>query len=244
MTPLILVAGFLGAGKTTLLRTLIPRLIEKGFRPHIVLNDYRNADVDAATLATYNAMVSPISGTCVCSGSRDLLMRTLADIELDASSIVLLEANGTADTAELIELISAHELLACYSLPVQIAVVDTKRWQKRFRNRLERLQVQTAGYVQLAHLEQVDGAGLEIVTEDIKQLAPHALLVDANALVDVLASLARNAANFHPGVSPSVPPIRSTRITIITMTIIMSIISPAWKSYYRPRLMESSSSHF
>ena len=47
MTPLILIAGFLGAGKTTLLRALLPRLGARGLRPHVILNDYENADVDA-----------------------------------------------------------------------------------------------------------------------------------------------------------------------------------------------------
>ncbi len=47
MTPLVLLVGFLGAGKTTYLRALIPALTAEGLQPHVIINDYQNARVDA-----------------------------------------------------------------------------------------------------------------------------------------------------------------------------------------------------
>src|SRR5882757_10372319 len=50
MTPLVLLVGFLGSGKTTYLRALLPALQSNGLDPHVVINDYQNAKVDAALL--------------------------------------------------------------------------------------------------------------------------------------------------------------------------------------------------
>ena len=116
-TPLVLVAGFLGSGKTTLLRTLLPELRAAGILPHVILNDYRNAEVDAATLEGDRDLITPIAGTCICCGSQEELMRALVDARLGPDSVMLLEANGTADTAEIIELLTVDRRLARYTPP-------------------------------------------------------------------------------------------------------------------------------
>jgi G3E family GTPase len=77
MTPLVLITGFLGSGKTTRLRELLPHLIEAGVRPHVILNDYANADVDSATLRDLVPDITPITGSCVCCDSRDELFDVL-----------------------------------------------------------------------------------------------------------------------------------------------------------------------
>ena len=178
MTPLVLIAGFLGAGKTTLIRKLLPELVANNCRPHVILNDYRNANVDAATLEQYRDLVKPIAGTCVCCGSRDILLQVLSEMETSDNSIVLLEANGTADTAELIDLLSTEEQCRRYSLPIQISVVNIKRWQRRIWRRLERLQVQTAGFVHLTHMQNATPERLDHVQQHVQSLAPQAILAD------------------------------------------------------------------
>lgn len=156
MTPLYLITGFLGAGKTTLLRTMLPALIERGVRPHIILNDYQNARVDAASFEEYSALVEPIAGTCICCGSRDALFDALRSAPLTAESVMLIEANGTADTTQLIEIFTADDATERYTLPIQVVVIDAKRWQKRhWNNRLERAQVETAGYGLLTRRDEV-----------------------------------------------------------------------------------------
>ncbi|HMO50264.1 MAG TPA: GTP-binding protein [Kiritimatiellia bacterium] len=191
MTPLILITGFLGAGKTTLMRRLVPLLTVKNIKPSIILNDYQNAYVDAETFRGLTDQVVPIGGTCVCCGSRYQLMEALAGATLDESSVMLLEANGTADAPELIEILSADPQVARYTLPVHVVVVDAKRWQKRyFHNELERSQVPTAGYIVLTREEETAASHIKKVRAELKTVAPRAVDVTPEMLADAIGELA------------------------------------------------------
>lgn len=204
MTPLILITGFLGAGKTTLVRALLPRLTSKGIRPHVILNDYENAEVDAATFGAYSEFVRPIAGTCICCGSQDELMHELRNAPLSGESVMLLEANGTADATEIIEILTADWRASRYTLPVQVAVVDTERWQDRDRaNGLERSQVQTAGYRVLTRSDQVRPDRLAAVHGSLMAVSPGGREVDPGALANVIAELRT--------ISSSLPPRRFAR---------------------------------
>ena len=48
--PLLIISGFLGAGKTTLLRRILAELDARELRSDVILNDFENATIDAATL--------------------------------------------------------------------------------------------------------------------------------------------------------------------------------------------------
>ena len=136
MTPIILFTGFLGAGKTTFIRDLIPALIASGHEPYVILNDYQNARVDALALQQVVRRVIPISGNCICCGSRDELFNSLETAPLNRQSVMLVEANGTADAIQLIQLISSDLRAVNYALPWQLSLIDSKRWQKRhFHNK-------------------------------------------------------------------------------------------------------------
>jgi len=175
MTPLVLITGFLGAGKTTLLRTLIPGLRQAGLDPSLILNDFQNARVDAELFREVATDVRPISGSCVCCGSREELIEQLENFSHAEKSVMLIEANGTTDTPELVEHLTSHPRLRAYSLPIQIAVVDAKRWQKRFwHNELERQQVRTATQVMLTRADEVKPERLGAVEAELRELAPSA----------------------------------------------------------------------
>lgn len=195
MTPLVLLVGFLGAGKTTLLRKLVPEIIERGAVPSIILNDYANARVDAALFAEMETTVHPISGSCVCCGSRDELLDTLAAYEPVENGILLLETNGTTDSEELVTWLSSEPRLRKFSLPVQISIVDAKRWQKRFwHNALERAQVGTAAFWMLGHADEAPPARLEEVRQSVIErcLLRHEPTPLAE-LADLLAAAARES---------------------------------------------------
>ena len=59
MPPLILIVGFLGSGKTTYLRRLLPELRGRGIDPHVIINDYQNARVDAELLRELAVSIVP-----------------------------------------------------------------------------------------------------------------------------------------------------------------------------------------
>jgi G3E family GTPase len=190
MIPLVLLTGFLGAGKTTLMRAVIPQLTGHGLRASVILNDYRNAYIDAETFTGLTDHVVPIGGTCICCGSREALLEALVQAPLVMESIMLVEANGTADVPELIEILTADRAGARYTLPVQVVVVDVKRWQCRyFHDALERSHVPTASYVVLTRSDEVSAKRLLSVREDVRQLAPRARVVDPSGLAGCIAEL-------------------------------------------------------
>lgn len=190
MTPLVLFVGFLGAGKTTLLRALIPELRMAGLDPSLILNDYQNAKVDAELFRDVASDIRPISGSCVCCGSREELIEQLENFPHREKSVMLVEANGTTDTPELVEHLTAHPRLRGYTLPIQIAVVDAKRWQKRFwHNELERVQVRTATHIFLSRRDEVKPDRLAAVEADLAKLAPQSMRLDAARFAEELVGL-------------------------------------------------------
>lgn len=199
MTPLYLVTGFLGAGKTTLLREWVPSLIQRGVRPHIILNDYQNARVDAASFEEYAALVEPIAGTCICCGSREALFDALRTAPLTSESVMLIEANGTADAVQLIEIFTADDATERYTLPIQVVVIDGKRWQKRnWNNRLERSQVQTASYGLLTRRNEVSPERASEVQAAVEDLAPKLTWSTPEYLAQVAYRLLQDCGRLPP----------------------------------------------
>jgi G3E family GTPase len=195
MTPLVVISGFLGAGKTSFLRRLLPRLVEKKIAPLVIVNDYMNAHVDEILLREYSHSIAPISGTCVCCGSRDELMETLAAMDVPKNSVLLLEANGTADTLELLEFLAADKRAARFTLPVQINIVDAIRWQQRhWNNDIESLQARTATFLSLTRRDEADGARWDEVIASLRAMNPSATIADDNAIFDMLLALIEDAA--------------------------------------------------
>jgi G3E family GTPase len=193
--PLVLLVGFLGAGKTTLLRGILPGLGERGLVPRVVLNDYLNADVDIQTLGGLTEHVQAIHGTCVCCGAREEMVRVLSGLPADPAAITLVEANGTVDAVELVEVLAADRRLGGHTLPTQISVVDAERWQRRhWHNRLEAHQVIPAHAVVITRSGNVTSRRLAEVEAGLRTLAPNAKVLDPVGLVTELALLHTSAA--------------------------------------------------
>jgi G3E family GTPase len=184
---MVLLIGFLGSGKTTLIRKLVPALKDAGCVPQVILNDYQNARVDAALLEEITAHVVPISGSCVCCGSREQLLESLETLPMISKGVVLLEANGTSDAVELVELLSLAPQARRFSAPLQISVVDAKRWQKRFwHNPLEREQIRTASWIYPTRREEIDAKRWESVQASVTEANPRAVWMDFEGLLQEL----------------------------------------------------------
>jgi G3E family GTPase len=170
MTPLILLVGFLGAGKTTYLRKLLPELSTRGLDPHVIINDYQNARVDAELLQGLVASVLPISGSCVCCGSREELLGALEKFEHAPGRVLVVETNGTTDSEELIEMLSLEPDLGRFTLPIQVSIIDGKRWQKRFwHNSLELDQARTANFLFLSRADEIDAKRAAQIEESFEK---------------------------------------------------------------------------
>lgn len=191
MTPLVLLVGFLGSGKTTFLRTLLPELKSQDIEPHVVINDYQNAKVDAGLLSGLAEEITPISGSCVCCGSRDELLAALENFDHQPNRALIIESNGTTDSEELIELLSLEPDLGKFTLPIQISIIDGKRWQKRFwHNSLERDQARTANYIHITRLDEISESRLHDVETSLTESGITAKRADARRVAQAISDVA------------------------------------------------------
>jgi G3E family GTPase len=175
MIPLALLAGFFGAGKTRFLTTVIPELHARGLRAQVLLNDFESAEIDLTRLTTLNSLVRPLSGECVCCSSVEELLTALSTMAAEPNSVVLIEANGATETEELLDRLTSDRRLSSYTLPLQVTIVDAKRWQKRWGHKgLEVNQTRTATHVHMNWTHRVRADRLAAVEEGIRAVNPHA----------------------------------------------------------------------
>jgi len=218
MTPLIIIVGFLGSGKTTYLRKLLPLLSNIGIEPHVIINDYQNASIDAELLAGLTKDIVPISGSCVCCGSRDQLLNSLKGFPHAPGRAVIIETNGTTDSDELIELLTMAPTLEQFSPPIQVSVVDGKRWQKRFwHNFLELDQAKTANHLFISRAEEIDAARLAKLETSLKKHALFQARTDPSQLAAIIGKLSADFA----GIS-----LRSELAEIRNRTPTYRVVSP------------------
>lgn len=190
MTPLLLVAGFLGAGKTTFLRELLPRLHARGRRTRVLLNDFENARVDGATLADLAPELVALDASCVCCESWDDLLAALARTPAGPDDVVIVETNGTTDTAELLSLLGGAPALEHLAPPLQLTVVDAKRFGTRgWQNAMEEDQLVTATHLVVRRTDLVSPARLAEVDAALARLVPGAARTSAGALAEELVSV-------------------------------------------------------
>lgn len=194
MMPLVLLVGFLGAGKTRFLTQLIPALRARQLRSRVILNDFENASIDAARLEQLTALVTPLNGECVCCGSLTELMDMLQAVRGEPGDVMLIEANGATVADELIGYLTMDRQLAHFTLPLQVTVIDAARWQKRWwHNSLEADQTRTATHVMLNWTHKLSPKRLEAVQASVREVNARAMLTDAEALAETLATIEQSA---------------------------------------------------
>ena len=198
MTPLVLVVGFLGSGKTTFLKNLMPALAVEGLTPALIINDYQNARIDAEQFSDLTTEVKALSGDCVCCGSRDELLEVLRDFRHRSGRVMIVETNGTTDSAQLIESLALDPSLKKFSPPVQLSIIDGKRWQRRFwHNSLEREQARTASHIHISRADSVAPERIEAVLESLRECGARGKRTDPAAFAKDLARISETPAEPH-----------------------------------------------
>lgn len=191
MIPLALVGGFFGTGKTRFLTSVLPELQARGLRTQVLLNDFESAEIDTTRLTELSSLVTSLSGECVCCSSLEELLTALATMPAAANSVTLIEANGATKTDELLGRLTTEGRLARYTLPLQVTVVDAKRWQKRWwHNALEAAQTRTATHLHINWTHRVPDTRLEAVHAGVRALNPAVVFTTPAAFADELQRLA------------------------------------------------------
>ncbi|MEM3859050.1 MAG: GTP-binding protein [Candidatus Micrarchaeaceae archaeon] len=66
MRNLYIIGGFLGSGKTTMISKFTQRLLKRGKRVGVIVNDFSTPLVDERYLTQIGAQIEQVSGKCVC----------------------------------------------------------------------------------------------------------------------------------------------------------------------------------
>jgi G3E family GTPase len=207
----VILAGFLGVGKTRFLRALVPALGARDLRARVILNDLESAAVDAATLRDLQIELAPVTGGCLCCETQEELVAALAAPATQPHDVVVLEANGTTDTALLLETLAAAPGLGHLSSPIQVTTVDPVKYGRRgWMNAIEREQVMTSSHLRISKLDLVDEARASEVRVALTRLAPRATWTDVEALADdvraaILPGDGRAGAGWRAGAPPPGP---------------------------------------
>ena len=187
--PLLFITGFLGAGKTTLLRFLVGELRANGYRCDVILNDFANAEMEAAMFRETVATIAPVAASCACCESLDELVSLGKAAIRGRGDVLLVELNGTADPWPILESFAVVEGLQDFHPRFQVNVVDARYWGQRGAwNALERRQQETAGWWILNHEKGESGRGA-LVAEQVGASGSHARQTEEAQLARMLNQL-------------------------------------------------------
>jgi len=188
--PLLFLTGFLGAGKTTLLRSLVTAHRRVGLAADVILNDFANADLDAATLPAGAASIAPIAASCACCESFDELVAFCLKARDSSGDALLVELNGTADPLPLLEAFTLLEEKLPFFPRWQAGVVDARYWGRRGPwDSLERRQLETATHWILTHAESLTAREIRSLAEQVAAVNPRAVRVNAASFAEEWTAL-------------------------------------------------------
>lgn len=207
--PVLIVAGFLGAGKTTFIRDLLPHLAAGSRAPHVILNDFLNAAIDAFTLKGLGAEIQGLAAGCVCCDDSDSLIDAILRIPADSRPVILIEANGTTDPYRLIETLTlTPELRGVLGAILQVTVINESRWGKRMLpgdKETERAQVRTASAILTNRGDSATDRQKQRLRDDLLELNPAAPRLEPSELVDLLLHETAAGALPRPDASNPIP---------------------------------------
>ncbi|MEM6278093.1 MAG: molybdopterin-guanine dinucleotide biosynthesis protein MobB [Verrucomicrobiota bacterium] len=185
--PLLFITGFLGTGKTTLLRELILEMKSRGYRADVILNDFANAEIDAATLDSSAASIAPIAASCACCESLDELVALCQTAAAAQGDFLLIELNGTADPLSLLEAFTLIESKIPFFPRMQVCTIDVRLWGLRGDLKdLEVRQLETAAFWRPTHRDEVSEASLDVVRREVQTANPQAEEKSVRQLADDL----------------------------------------------------------
>lgn len=129
--PIVVLTGCLGAGKTTLLNRLLAQPAVCGLRPAIMVNEFGPLGIDGRLIKDGPYKKFELNnGSVFCECLRPQLMDVLADIASSRHSIVLVEASGVSDPADLETVIGASGLAGKFRIQAELCVVDAVNFVK------------------------------------------------------------------------------------------------------------------
>ena len=130
--PVILITGYLGAGKTSLLNHLLalPRIREQN--PALIINEFGDFGIDGALIASGDYPLFELNkGSLFCICTKTDFLKTLRTIaENVQTGLVIIEAKGVAEPADLEQIISEPDLRDRFEIKANLCLVDAAHFLK------------------------------------------------------------------------------------------------------------------
>jgi G3E family GTPase len=218
--PLVLVTGFLGAGKTTLLNNLLALPGIAGRKVALLVNEFGEVGIDGGLLRDSSPDTRPIvelnRGSIFCTCIKNDLAAALGSIRDEIQpELVLAEATGLAQTADLLSAVEDPLLRSAFSVRTNICVVDAVNYFKVLPFlKVASGQVVAADGVMINKCNQVSGPEIDklrIVVGELNPGAPMCISRDGTLEETFFTSLGHTP---KPAPLSDLPPLGAFSVTI------------------------------
>ncbi len=179
--PAFILVGFLGSGKTTLLGRLISWCVANGLMPGLILNEIGAAWIDGEAVRREGLELTELSEGCVCCAADDELGPALTQMaENPKIDLILLEASGLADPADMLDALTDPSLWKTIEVAGIISVVDSHRFEAlSAQTNLARRQVRYADVLVMNKCDLIDPDQRETLKTSLTEIAPRAHIFPA-----------------------------------------------------------------
>ena len=179
--PVTVIGGFLGAGKTTLLNYILSE--NHGVHAAVLVNDFGAINIDAKLVVGVEGETINLANGCVCCTIRDDLISARLGLlrRADPPDILIIETSGVSDPVQVANTFLMPELQSLLALNTLIAMVDAEQFPglREEDSALARLQIEAADMVVLNKVDLVSNEDLNVVRNEICNIAPGSRVIEA-----------------------------------------------------------------
>jgi G3E family GTPase len=175
--PAYVLVGFLGSGKTTLLGKLIEFFIEKqGVTPGLIVNEFGTVSIDGEMVRQEGMEMTELSNGCICcTADEDLIPALIMMSGNPKVKVILLEASGLADPADMLDELTDPSLWESVEVGGIISVADALRFEDlHHKTPLARRQVEYADALVLSKCDMISEKDREEVIALLREFNQQA----------------------------------------------------------------------
>ncbi|MEM2304036.1 MAG: GTP-binding protein [Candidatus Methanomethylicia archaeon] len=184
---IIQVAGFLGSGKTTTILAIARKLVDKGYRVSIIVNEIGDIVIDGKIMEMSGLKVKEVFGGCICCELAINLAQTIKILKDEYKpDIILIEPTGLASPSQIRELIKTLNKMNTKPIItlVDILLINEFLSDEQIREIITR-QIRDADILAINKIDIVKNELLLKCEEMLKLLNPSAKLIKISALKNI-----------------------------------------------------------
>ena len=183
-----ILTGFLGAGKSTLLNRVLK---DKAMNDAaVIINEFGEVGIDHLLVTAADEQMIELADGCLCCTVRGALVDTLAMIAdalqtggIRPVSRIVIETTGLADPAPVMQSVMGNPVIAQnFEIEGVVTVVDAVNGLATIERYPEAMkQVAVADRLVLSKLGMVDAVVAERLRTRLRELNPHARMIDGDS---------------------------------------------------------------